>query len=91
LREQVYPDIPTSGPGSLVFSHEAIPLTSLLLRGQTNLDDIDHFLREEKRIMDVIWPWTSPQQYKARLEEAHREWAGRRGAVVPRPAATPVS
>lgn len=85
LKEQVYPDVPTTGPGSLAFSYEANPLTSIVLRDRQDLQEIDNFLRKEKPVSEVKWPWSSPQEYKARLEEARREWTSRRGAAVLHP------
>jgi hypothetical protein len=77
LRKHVYPDAPLAGPGSLAFAYDAVPLTSLLLVDFTDLQQIDHFLRQGERITDVEWPWTSPEEYKARLAEAQEEWANR--------------
>jgi hypothetical protein len=78
LRRHVYPNAPPTGPGSLAFAYEAVPLTSLLLREFSDLQQIDDFLRNGDRSMDVEWPWSSREEYRERLAEAREEWrAGR--------------
>src|SRR2546426_7307163 len=49
LRRYAYPDAPTTGPGSLAFSYEAVLLTSLLLKDCKDLQAIDDFLRKQGR------------------------------------------
>jgi hypothetical protein len=73
LRKYAYSETPREGPGSLAFSYEAVPLTSLLLRNFKSIQEIDDFLRREDRIPDPVWPWSSAEEYFARLEEAKRE------------------
>ena len=70
LRKHAYPDAPPSGPNSLAFSYETVPLTSLLLSDCSDLQDIDDFLRKGSLIADPEWPWSSPGEYRSRLEEA---------------------
>src|SRR5437899_2675727 len=65
--------IPASGPGSLAFSYEAVPLTHLLLRDKKNLQEIDDFLRQGARILDPEWPWASAEEFRKRLAEAKKE------------------
>ncbi len=77
LRRHAYPEAPTTGPGSLTFSYEAVPLVGILLKDFTDLQQIDDFLRREKRCADPEWPWSSPEEYRARLEEARRQYADR--------------
>jgi hypothetical protein len=90
LRRHAYPDAPRTGPGSLAFSYEAVPLTSLLLRSFHDLQEIDDFVRRGERIRDPEWPWSSEEAYRVRLDEARREWAGRELAVAERtPRKTP--
>src|SRR5262249_2991957 len=48
----------------------------LLLRDFTDLKAIDDFLRVEEPIRDPEWPWSSADEYRARLDEARRERAG---------------
>src|SRR5690348_14847538 len=72
LRARAYPDAPPAGPGSLAFSYEAVPLTALLVRGFTDLAQIDDFLRRGELIPDPEWPWASTAEYRARLDEARR-------------------
>jgi hypothetical protein len=79
LRRHAYPDAPLSGPGSLAFSYEAVPLTGLLVRDLPDLERIDEFLRREGRLSDVRWPWASAGEYRARLAEAAHFWAGEEG------------
>ena len=73
LRQHVYPDVPRSGAGSLAFSYEAVPLIGILLRKLNDLQSIDDFLRKEERIADPEWPWSSADEFRARLEQARRE------------------
>lgn len=75
LRERAYPDVPTVGRGALRFSYDAIPLTSLLLKDFSDLQQIDDFLRRGAPVDDVVWPWSSAEEYHARLAEARREVA----------------
>lgn len=77
LRQQVYPNSPLSGPGSLAFAYEALPLTGLLLKELNSLQEIDDFCRNKERVAVAEWPWNYPQEYKARLEEAQKEWTTR--------------
>lgn len=72
LRKYAYPQAPTEGRGALAFSYEAVPLTSLLLKDCRDLDEVDRVLREGELIPDPEWPWTSAEEYRARLEEAKR-------------------
>ena len=80
LRRHAYPDVPLVGPGSLTFSYEAVPLTSILLNGFKDLQQIDEFVRQGEQITDARWPWSSAEEYRARLEEARRE----RARMLPR-------
>jgi hypothetical protein len=73
LRDHAYPGAPHTGPGSLAFSYEAVPLTGLLLRDFTDLAQIDEFLRHGELVADPAWPWADAAEYRARLEEARRE------------------
>jgi|SRR5437899_11104807 len=73
LRKHAYPKVPVSGPGSLAFSYEAVPLTNLLLKNFKNLQEIDDFLRRGERITDPEWPWSSPEEFRKRLAEAKKE------------------
>ena len=77
LRRHAYPDAPLTGPGSLAFAYEAVPLTGILLKNCKDLQEIDDFLRKSERIADPEWPWSSAEEYRARLEEARAEWANR--------------
>ena len=72
LRRHAYPEAPTTGPGSLTFSYEAVPLTGILLRHFKDLQALDDFLRREEPIPDPDWPWASADEYRARLEEAKK-------------------
>jgi hypothetical protein len=56
LRQNAYPDAPRTGPGSLAFAYEAVPLTGLLFRDFTDVQPIDDFLRQGERITDLRWP-----------------------------------
>jgi hypothetical protein len=82
LRRHAYPDAPLTGPGSLAFSYEAVPLTALLLRDFKDLQEIDDFLRQGARVPEPEWPWTSVEEYRARLEEARREHSGQSLSAV---------
>src|SRR5215831_12829061 len=73
LRAHAYPDAPRTGPGSLAFSYEAVPLTGLLLRDFTDLAQIDDYLRRGELISEPEWPWANAAEYRARLDEARRE------------------
>jgi hypothetical protein len=86
LRRHAYSDSPILGPGSLAFSYEAVPLTSLLLRDFEDLQRIDDFLRNSERVTDPEWPWSSAQAYRARLEEARAEYGDRQESVMSRAA-----
>src|SRR5437879_6135225 len=70
LRRHAYPDAPLTGPGSLAFSFEVVPLTSILVQNCQDLEEIDDFVRHGKKIDDPEWPWSSTEEYRARLEEA---------------------
>jgi hypothetical protein len=83
LRAHAHPDAPRTGPGSLAFSYEAVPLTSLLLRGFIDLQAIDDFLRHGERIADPVWPWSSAVEYRARLAEARRDCAAHEPTRAP--------
>src|SRR5262249_698100 len=72
LRKHVYPDAPREGAGSLVFSYEAVPLISHLLRDLKNLQEIDDFLCRGELNPDPEWPWSSAVEYRDRLEEAKK-------------------
>lgn len=82
LRRHAYPDAPLTGAGSLAFSYDAVPLTSVLLADCKDLQEIDDFLRKSDRISDLEWPWSSAEEYKTKLEEARAEWAGREAPVM---------
>jgi hypothetical protein len=58
-----------------------VPLTSLLLKDTTDLQQLDDFLRKGERITDPEWPWASVEEFRARLEEARRDWADRKALV----------
>lgn len=73
LRCHAYPDAPASGPGSLAFSYESLPLMGVLLRDFKDLDALDKFLREGERLRNPQWPWSSVEEYRMRLDEARRE------------------
>ncbi len=73
LRAHAHPDAPRTGPGSLAFSYEAVPLTGLLLRDFTDLAQIDEFLRHGDLITHPEWPWADSAEYRTRLDEACRE------------------
>ena len=75
LRQHAYPDAPLTGAGSLAFSYEAIPLTTLLVRHCKDLQEIDDFLRRDEPIRAVRWPWGSADEYRVRLAEARRAGA----------------
>jgi hypothetical protein len=75
LRTHAYPDAPLTGPGSLAFSYQAVPLTGMLLRDFTDLAQIDEFLSRGELIPDPEWPWADTTEYRARLEQARREIA----------------
>ncbi len=78
LRRHVYPDAPLTGPGSLAFAYEAVPLTSMLLQDFTDLQSLDDFLGTSEASAGLRWPWPSAEAYRAALERARREWAARR-------------
>ena len=80
LRRHVYPDAPLTGPGSLTFAYDAVPLTSMLLQDFTDLQTLDDFLRKSEATAEVRWPWPSAEAYRAALERARREWAAHRAA-----------
>lgn len=75
LRQHAYTDTPRSGPGSLAFAYEAVPLTSVLLSDMRDLQEIDDFLRRGEMCAKPEWPWGSAEEYRARLEEARGEQA----------------
>jgi hypothetical protein len=74
LKTHGYPGAPRSGPGSLAFAYDVVPLTSVVLRPLIDLEQIDDFLRKGERIVDLEWPWTCADQFRARLDEAKRFW-----------------
>jgi hypothetical protein len=93
LRRHAYPDAPKTGPGSLAFSYEAVPLTSLLLEECNDLQEIDDFLRKQEPLTNPEWPWPSAQEFRARLIEARAVWRDRQarrdgGLQAKSPAAT---
>src|SRR5436305_2022880 len=53
LRRHAFVGAPLEGPGSLAFSYETVPLTSLLLEGYDDLGQIDAFLRQGERITGI--------------------------------------
>lgn len=73
LRQHAYPEAPREGPGSLAFSYEAVPLTGLLFRDLKDLEENAAFLREEEPNPNPEWPWSSAEDYTARLAEAKNE------------------
>ncbi len=75
LRRHAYSHAPVSGRGSLAFSYETVPLTTLLLRDCKDLQQIDDFLRKGELIPDPEWPWRSTEEYRHRLEEARKTCA----------------
>ena len=75
LRKHGYPNAPRTGPGSLAFSYEVVPLISVVLQPFRDLPALDDFLRNEERIPNPEWPWASAEEFRARLEEARREVA----------------
>ncbi|MCC6417804.1 MAG: hypothetical protein IT429_06095 [Gemmataceae bacterium] len=83
LRRHAYPEAPRTGPGSLAFAYEAVPLTSLLLDPIADLQEMDDFLRKGERLLEPRWPWASAEDYRARLAEASREWEARRNNSQP--------
>jgi hypothetical protein len=83
LRRHVYPDAPTTGPGSLAFSYEAVPLIGILLQNFKDLQQLDDFLRRENSYPEPEWPWSSAEEYRARLEEARAQYAGRELSLLP--------
>jgi hypothetical protein len=70
LRQHAFPEAPRTGPGSLAFSYETVPLIGVLLRDYKDLQAIDDFLREGERDPHPEWPWSSREEFCARLEEA---------------------
>jgi hypothetical protein len=78
LRKNAYPDAPRGGPGSLEFSYDAVPLMGILLQDLSDLQEIDIFLRGRERIVEPVWPWSSPEEFRRRLAEARQEWITRR-------------
>jgi hypothetical protein len=85
LRRHAYPDAPLAGPNSLGFAYDAVPLTGVLVQDFTDFQDIDDFLRKAALPTDVSWPWSSADEYRARLEEARQAWTARKGTTI-RPA-----
>jgi hypothetical protein len=73
LRRHVYPNAPRSGPGSLAFAYEAVPLFGVLLRGFTDLESIDEFLHRTEPRIEPDWPWSSAEEYLNRLADARNE------------------
>ena|SRR6266446_2449230 len=82
LRQNAYPHIATSGPGSLAFSYEAVPLIHFILKDKKNLQEIDDFLRQGNLIADAEWPWVSAEEFRGRLAEAKREISQRQVSTV---------
>jgi hypothetical protein len=82
LRKNVYPHAPASGPGSLAFSYEAVPLVQFILKDKKNLQEIDDFLRQGNLIADAEWPWASAEEFRGRLAEAKREISRRQVSTV---------
>ena len=82
LRKHVYPQAPVSGPGSIAFSYDVVPLTHLLLKDKKNLQEIDDFLRQEAPIEDPEWPWASAEEFRRRLAEAKKELVKRQVSSV---------
>jgi hypothetical protein len=82
LRRHAYPQAPLAGPGSLIFAYDAVPLTSIVLQGFTDLQAIDDFLRKAEAPAEFVWPWASADDYRGRLEEARREWTIRKGVAI---------
>jgi hypothetical protein len=80
LRRHAYPGAPLSGPGSLAFPYDTVPLTGLLLESK-DLEEIDDFLRKGERVGDPEWPWVSAEEYRSRLEEAREAWKARRASA----------
>jgi len=74
LRLHAFPNVPRKGPGSLAFSYETVPLIGILLRETKDLQEIDDFLRGGELDTDPKWPWSSDEEFRARLEEARGEW-----------------
>src|SRR5437660_1185657 len=83
LRRHAYPDAPTTGPGAIAYSYEAVPLVGALLKDFTDLQALDDFLHHGEQIADPEWPWCSASEYRARLEEAERECRPRVSSEVP--------
>jgi hypothetical protein len=77
LRRNAYADAPTTGPGSLTFSYDTVPLTSLLLKDCKDLQEIDDFLRKQGRETNPEWPWLSAKEFQSRLAEARAAWRDR--------------
>jgi hypothetical protein len=82
LRKHVYAHAPISGPGSMAFSYDAVPLINVLLKNFKNLQEIDDFLRQGERITDPQWPWFSAEEYRVRLALARGEQAGKKLSAV---------
>src|SRR5438309_5964006 len=70
LRLHAYPEAPVTGPGSLAFSYETVPLTGLLVEHYQSLQEIDDFLGRRECLTELLWPWSSAEEYQARLAEA---------------------
>jgi hypothetical protein len=81
LRRHAYPDAPHSGKGSLAFSYEMVPLIEVLLRNQTDLQQLDDYLRKGELDPKSLWPWDSVEQFRSRLAEARTETGGGRDAL----------
>jgi hypothetical protein len=75
LRQHVYPDAPTSGPGSLAFAYDAVPLFGMLLRNFSDLQTIHDFLHQPGSREVPEWPWKSADEYLHKLAEAREESA----------------
>jgi hypothetical protein len=74
LKTHGYPGVPRSGPGSLAFAYDVVPLSSLVLQPLIDLEQIDDFLRNGERIAGPEWPWTCADEFRSRLDEAKRFW-----------------
>jgi hypothetical protein len=77
LRKHGYPGAPRTGPGSLAFAYDVVPLSSLVLQPLVDLEQIDDFLRKGESIAGPEWPWTCADEFRSRLDEAKRFWQHR--------------
>jgi hypothetical protein len=74
LRKHGYPGAPRTGPGSLTFAYDVVPLGSLVLQPLVDLEQIDDFLRKGQSIAGPEWPWTCADEFRSRIDEAKRFW-----------------